>query len=487
LTAHRWKTFLLGFALAVAAGAQPHALTPLDKYVAAPDPSYGFKLVSATAGDGYTVFLLDMTSQRWRSPSKVDRTLWQHWVRIIKPERVTSSIGLLMISGGGNGGPTPPARVDRNLASLALETGSVVAELGMVPNQPLIFGEGARPRKEDTLIAYTWDKFLDTGDETWPARLPMTKSAVRAMDTVTAFCASPEGGKLRVEKFVVTGGSKHGWTTWTTAAVDSRVIAIVPIVIDMLNLEKSFDHHYRAYGFWSPATGDYVAMHIMERLGTPRLRALMKIVEPYEYRDRMTMPKFIVNSTGDPFFLPDSSRFYFDDLPGEKYLRYVPNSEHSLKGTDAWESLSAYYDSVVKGAARPKFSWKFERGGNIRVIPASRPAEVKLWRATNPKARDFRLDTLGPAWTSTPLAAGRDGSYTAGVAAPPVGWTAFLSRRRLSPIQVHHRRAGRARPVAVRLARRQARPGGVAMNRFVLHPSSPRGRPRRSPVPSWRR
>ena len=44
------------------------------------------------------------------------------------------------------------------------------------------------------------------------------------------------------------------------------------------------------------------------------------------------MPKFMVYAAGDQFFLPDSSRFYFDDLKGEKYLRYVPNTDHSLRG-----------------------------------------------------------------------------------------------------------------------------------------------------------
>ena len=98
-------------------------------------------------------------------------------------------------------------------------------------------------RTEDALIAYTWDKFLRTGDSRWPARLPMTKAAVRAMDTVTAFCGSPEGGKIKVDGFVVAGGSKRGWTTWTTAAVDKRVVAIIPCVIDLLNIEPSMLHH----------------------------------------------------------------------------------------------------------------------------------------------------------------------------------------------------------------------------------------------------
>src|SRR4030095_11776051 len=111
-------------------------------------------------------------------------------------------------------------------------------ELRMVPNQPLTFVGDGKPRTEDSFIAYTWDQFLKTGDAKWPARLPMTKSAVRAMDTITAFCASDKGGKVKVDRFVVAGGSKRGWTTWTTAAVDDWVVAIVPIVIDTLNVAK---------------------------------------------------------------------------------------------------------------------------------------------------------------------------------------------------------------------------------------------------------
>ena len=127
----------------------------------------------------------------------------------------------------------------------------------------------------------------------------MTKAAVRALDTVTAFMASAKGGDIKVDRFVVTGASKRGWTTWSTAIVDKRVVAIIPIVIDMLNIEPSFKHHKAAYGFYAPAVGDYTAKGVMNWIGTPQNAKLKVIEDPYEYRDRLTLPKFCINSAGD--------------------------------------------------------------------------------------------------------------------------------------------------------------------------------------------
>ena len=234
------------------------------------------------------------------------------------------------------------------------------------------------------------------------------------------------GGGPRITQFVVSGASKRGWTTWATAAVDPRVIAIAPIVIDVPNVVKSFQHHYRVYGFWAPAVKDYFYMGLMDAMSSPRYGELMKIEDPYSYRDRYTMPKFLINSAGDQFFLPDSSRFYFDDLPGEKYLRYIPNSDHSLKGTDAFESLAAFYQSIVAGSARPKFTWKFEHDGSIRVESETAPLDVTLWQATNPQHRDFRLESVGPIYQSSKLPPSQHGVYIARVPKPPKGWTAFF-------------------------------------------------------------
>lgn len=407
-----------------AAARQPGRPTALDRYVAAPDANYRYELVSTAPGKGYTVYVLDMASQKWLGDGDTNRPVWRHWLIIVRPDRVDHSTALMVV-GGGRSNPKPPARPDAMLTSIATMTNSVVAEVAQIPNEPLTFTAEGRSRNEDEIIAYTWDKFLRTGDEKWPLRLPMTKAVVRAMDTVQSFCSTAQGGEVKIDGFVVTGGSKRGWTTWTTAAVDKRVVAIIPAVIDMLNLEPSFIHHWRAYGFWAPAVKDYDEMKIMNWMGTPEFRKLMLLVEPYSYRERLTMPKFILNSAGDQFFLPDSSQFYFDALRGEKHLRYVPNSDHSLRNTDARESLAAFYETILRNAPRPRYEWSFQKDGSIRVKTRERPAEVKLWQATNPSARDFRLESLGPAYRSTPLE-GVNGTYTARVQAPASGWTAFF-------------------------------------------------------------
>jgi PhoPQ-activated pathogenicity-related protein len=399
--------------------------TPLDEYVAKPDQSYEWKVVKTIPGDGVTTFVVDLKSQSWRAVPEVDRAVWQHWLVVVKPDTVKHPTGFLSIGGGRNGSPAPDAAGAASI-NMAKTTQSVVAELKMVPNQPLVLNSDGKPRVEDDLLAYGWVKYMDTGDPLWIPRLAMVKSAVRAMDTVTALLASDKGGKVDVKTFVVAGGSKRGWTTWLTAAVDKRVVAIVPIVIDVVNVTACSINHFCAYGFWAPAIGDYTRHKIFERRDTSAHAELMKIEDPYFYRDRLTMPKYVVNAAGDQYFPPDSSKFYFGDLVGPKYLRYVANADHSLRGSDAQDSILAFYEAVLNKKEMPKFSWDLGKDGSIRVKTQDKPREVTLWQATNPKARDFRLEAIGQAYKKSKLEPVEDGVYVAKVAKPEAGWTAFF-------------------------------------------------------------
>jgi PhoPQ-activated pathogenicity-related protein len=408
---------------------KPEEKTPLDAYLAKPESVYGWKLVSTIPGDGYQAFVLELTSQTWRKPEEVDRPVWTHWMTVVKPAEVASDKALLFIGGGDNGDPAPTKASERSVR-FARETKSVVVDLGMVPNQPLVFWDSRdQKREEDDLIAYTRVKHFTTKDDEWLVRLAMVKSGVKAMDATQEFMKSAEGGGVPINQFVVAGGSKRGWTTWLVGATDERVIGIMPLVIDALNSEAITKHHFEVLGFFAPSLGDYVNHGLFpHKIGTPDYKAVLDIEDPYNYRNRarLTIPKFIVNASGDQFFLPDNSQFYYGDLPAEKRLRYVENSRHNLAETDAQDSMLAWYQSVITGGKRPDYSWTKAPDGTLTVTTADKPKEVKLWQAHNPKTRDFRVEHLGKAYTSSVLQPQADGTYVGHVDKPASGYTAFF-------------------------------------------------------------
>ncbi len=405
-------------------GSDP-AESVLDRYVDRPDPNYTFTQYHSESGTGYDAYFLRMISQQWRSASEVDRPFWEHEVVILIPRVALDSTktAVLLIDGGNNNG-TPTTSVSPFLGAASIATGAVIAAVRQVPNQPLYFtDDSGRGRKEDEILAYSLDKALVTGDLEWPVHLAMTKAAVRAMDTVQTFATS-KGQEVR--NFLVLGGSKRGWTTWLTAAVDPRVKAILPASIDMLDLGRQFVHHWEAYGFYAPALNDYVEFDLPCRAQTPEGQTVLQVVDPYAYRDRYGgLPKLVLNATGDQFFVTDSSRFYFAGLPGPKWLRYTPNTDHSQNQDTIVNALS-WIDDVLNNKASANIDWTVTGDGALRVTTSSQPRQVRLWRATNPNARDFRLETLGAVWTSRVLEPEPDGAYVGFVPPPAVGWTAFF-------------------------------------------------------------
>lgn len=414
----------------------PHArvtegLTALDRYVAKEDDNFSWELAqSEEPEEGIRSYTLRMTSQKWRDSSEVNRTVWDHWVTVCVPETVTHQTALMYIDGGSNRPRQEPRQANQVIKNLARQSNCITATVYMIPNQPLTFSDQmGLGRGEDALIAYTWNKFYRTGDEEWPLRLPMTKAVVRAMDAVQAFAASDDGGNHEVADFIVAGGSKRGWTTWTTTIVDARVRALVPFVIDLLNVTHSFRHHFESLGRWSAAVGDYQALDILKWLDTPENAALMDIVDPFSYVERLTMPKLIVNAGNDQFFLPDSSQFYWNNLEGPKWLRYMPNVGHGLNRQEAYNSLASFFIANIQELPIPGYTFSFEGENGIRaqLLPAThgeilQPVSVTLWEAYNPESRDFRgkFDAYQPR----PVEATEENIYEVFIDVPERGWKA---------------------------------------------------------------
>lgn len=402
----------------------------LDDYINTPD-FYSSAVYQIIPGDGYKLYILLMHSQNWRSLDEVDRILWTHWMAVIVPDSLLTDAGMLIIAGGNNS-PQPDPTDETVLIGIdiAKTSGSVISIVGQIPNQPLYFTDEPFSHREDELIAYTYDKALDTADWIWPAYLPMAKASVRAMDAIQSLTADPGVSPTTVSEFVLTGFSKRGGTSWLTAAVDPRVRAIAPGVYDVLNFDEQMEHHYAAYGAYSAALDNYVNYNVIRRLRTPEGQALLQIVDPVSYKQRLTMPKFLLNSSGDRFFASDSARFYFDELPGENLIRYVANTDHDLETapddiTDAVTSILSWYLSIIYEVPRPQLNW-FHQDGQLIVQTDQPVLAARMWQANNPDARDFRKASIGPSWHFQPLAPSSAGTYSVAVPTGHSGWTAYF-------------------------------------------------------------
>src|SRR5258707_846403 len=143
----------------VAAAPLTAADTALDRYVRKPDTTYKYDLLRTAPGQGYTTYVIALTSQTWRKAAEVDPPVWKHWLTIVKPDQVDGVTGYLFLT-GGSVTAAAPEKPGATFVQTALLTHTVTAELRGIPNEPLQFADETGTRNEDGIIAYTWRKFL---------------------------------------------------------------------------------------------------------------------------------------------------------------------------------------------------------------------------------------------------------------------------------------------------------------------------------------
>src|SRR5687767_8817580 len=401
------------------AGARAESPGELARYIATPDASYAWREVNSRRIGSAEVTELVLTSQTWRDIP------WKHHLVLVRPSNMDASSGqvFLFIGGGrwkpeyenGFRGSLPPAALI--FTRLAETLRAPVAVLGQVPFQPMF------DRREDALIAYTFDNYLAGGETDWPLLLPMVKSAVRAMDAIQAFAA--ERWQMPVTSFTVAGASKRGWTSWLTAAVDPRVSGVAPIAIDMLNVPAQIELQRATFGGLSDQVQDYIAIDLPGRIASERGRTLMAIVDPYQYLADLTTPKLILLGTNDRYWPLDALKLYWDGLPEPKRVLYVPNQGHSVGDLDRLiGGLSALHRYSARYEHLPSVNWTYAaQTGHLGVDVQSnrKPRRVLAWTATS-ATRDFR-EAL---WTSQSCKR-KDGKIACSVARPSKGFVAMYA------------------------------------------------------------
>ncbi len=383
----------------------------------------GDKTYSWTVRDSYDIgpvkaYNLLLTSQQWHE------YIWTHQLTVLVPAENKYDGALMFITGGSNrkGQPNWSKNDDKftqAMASVAAKNKAIVAVLRNTPNQPLV-----GKLTEDALISYTLHQFKQDGDYSWPMLFPMVKSAVRAMDAVQEF--SSQVVNHRVNRFVVSGASKRGWTTWLTGASDQRVAAIAPMVIDILNMPVNLDYQIKMWNDYSVQIEDYVKLGIPQTAKTEEGMAITTMVDPYSYRKELTMPKMIFMGTNDEYWTVDAIKHYIDSIPGQNFIHYVPNAGHELGDQrQALAAMSAFFGQTMAGTPYPVLDWELTEGkkGVTLKVTATRDilVDVMLWSADS-QDTDFRNDT----WAGKSVPLKKKGSViTVTQPYPETGYRAF--------------------------------------------------------------
>eukprot|EP01128_Nolandella_sp_AFSM9_P000041 TRINITY_DN1006_c0_g1_i2.p1 TRINITY_DN1006_c0_g1~~TRINITY_DN1006_c0_g1_i2.p1 ORF type:complete len:434 (+),score=104.46 TRINITY_DN1006_c0_g1_i2:45-1304(+) len=341
--------------------------TPLQDWVwkEQTDSKFGWEVYGKHRNEGTmsTTYYINMTMFHWLPKGVNTQYYWWSNVAVTVPDTVKyPGHAAIYADGGSNrGGMSGNDPIGNDFVGYLQ---APVAHLFDVPNQPIAFyaeQNGTVGRHEDGLIAYTWRHFLqDPSDPEWLLRLPMVKEVVCTMDMLEEFLPTIKSPVSH--SYYVAGASKRGWTTWLTPAVDQRVKAIIPMVMPILNMVDVIHQMWRSLGEWSFALDPYNKLNCMDYLNTPQFKQMANIIDPLYYMPYLaTIPKYLVFSTGDEFFLPDSTRNFFDRLQqqgGETHLRMMPNTEHSLAPHDlrALENIATFVVSVMEDEVRPSIT-----------------------------------------------------------------------------------------------------------------------------------
>jgi len=385
------SSFLLSLALFLTLSACSDSKSPvtpdiaLHRYVQTRDKSFSWEVREEFESEGLNVALIRLTSQKWREYQ------WVHQLTIISPDDMDSDGALLFITGGSNKDGEPGWQGRDNellkiMSIIAAKNRALVAIISQIPNQPLY-----DDLTEDALISFTLHNFKSDRDFTWPLLFPMTKSAIRAMDAVQQY--SKKELKHRISRFVVSGASKRGWTTWLAGSQDQRVAAIVPMVIDVLNMPVNIPYQKEVWGDYSIQIEDYVKLGIAQDLNSPEGRDIATMIDPYSYRAQLTMPKLIIIGTNDEYWPVDAVKKYFNDIPGENYIHYEPNVGHGLgDGIGVMKALSAFFNIVINNSQHPACEWQVSSDSvktDLTVRASVGLKKATLWICDSPD-RDFR-------------------------------------------------------------------------------------------------
>jgi PhoPQ-activated pathogenicity-related protein len=157
------------------------------------------------------------------------------------------------------------------------------------------------------------------------------------------------------------------------------------------------------------------------------------MIDPWVYREQITVPKMIINGANDPYWPLDALNSYWGDLKGEKYVTYVPNAGHDLREVDkdgkkdtfpmrGVNALAAFAKCQVFDKPVPRMMWTLDPKPDdprIVILWGKNEKAGRIWNAES-DSRDFRQ----ARWVASDFKDRGDGLVSVQLAAPAKGYAA---------------------------------------------------------------
>ena len=323
----------------------------LSEYVGQPESVFSYSLIATIPTQVATVYVLNVTTLTYLTPGEVGiRSTWFNYATISVPFSLdkTKNQAIVYITDGVN---TEPFSVDPIIPSVSYLTKSIAVGVYNIPNQPITYNSDAShvSRMEDDifLIAFGWKRFLnDTSQTHYVLQLPMVKSSKLVLDAFVDF--AQKSLSQTISEFTVIGASKRGWVAWLLAGLDKRIKSVITLVIPVFETTKIFERSFNNICEWPFAMGKYVSQGVLNDIFSTSFEKLSQIVDPKYYSRLAEIPKFQVLGMGDEFFS-------FEDIKGDKYVRYIPNFGHDLAQSDAMNVILTYQVARMNNITLPQY------------------------------------------------------------------------------------------------------------------------------------
>ncbi|MCX8064122.1 MAG: PhoPQ-activated pathogenicity-related family protein, partial [Candidatus Hydrogenedentes bacterium] len=404
------------------------------------------RLYSKSKGTGYTAYFLELTSQSWH-PEKTFPPVWRHWLTLLVPNRRTKDSALLTLTSGLSSPEKPMSEIPLSLVSISASTNSIVAILEGFPIDPTGYYETPSNKvelKDIDFFIWSLRQYYDTNDPSWIVLLPMVKSVVSAINAIQEFILKDLKSEIPVKEFVLCAEAPF-FACWLVPAVDERVIGIAGINNFVYNIEVLIKN-YLINEISLPSLFEEVDNKgLLQHFETQEGERLLNIIDPYNYRQFLKIPKLIVSYNG-----PSHSNFSFlaeevaSEIPDPIHWTLFPHLSLSREPVflsqnlnvlssktpvapkiyDFRDTLHVFYHRVINRKELPSILWNITPEGKCSAKISEEVVEARAWFCIKGSKNELIHDQS--SWQMILMTEIAEGTYEANLNLPKENYKAVF-------------------------------------------------------------